>query len=424
MQIKVVGLNHTTSPVEVRERLHFSKSSLSIALEKLQKNTGVKEVVILSTCNRVEIYFTTSFSTEDVEKIKNFLSSFHQVERGIFENSLYVYSQPESVVHLFRVTSGIDSLVIGESQILSQVKEAYKKAYQAGCTGKILNRLFQTSFQVAKLIRTKTGINRGSISVGSVAVELMKKTLGKLSSKKVMVLGAGEISTLVIKHLVSKGIRSIIVSNRSFERAKRLAKDYGGEAIQFEDWLKYVPQVDIVISSTSAPHFLVRREDVLKVMKKRKKQPLFLMDLAIPRDIDPEVRKIPNVFLYNIDHLKEVVESNFHERKEKLPTAEKIINENVAEFMGWFRALQSIPTIQRLSKKAEIIRERELKKTLSKLNNLSTKDKKEIEYLSRRIVNNLLDEPKRKLKEKASKGDGYQYIKAVEELFELNEQKF
>lgn len=421
MQIKVVGLNHTTSPVEVRERLYFSKSSLLIALEKLQESVGIEGAVILSTCNRVEIYFLTSSSIEDVEGIKSFLSCFHQVERGIFEDSLYVYSEPESVAHLFRVTSGIDSLVIGENQILSQVKEAYEVAYQAGYTGKILNRLFQTSFQVAKLVRTKTKINTKPCSVGSVAVDLVEKTLGEISSKKAMVLGAGEISGLVVKHLISKGIRSIIVSNRFLERAKRLAKNYGGLAIRFENWFKYLPQVDILISSTSAPHFVVKKEDITLAMEKRKGQALFLIDLAIPRDIDPEVKEIPNVFLYNIDHLKEVVESNFHERKEKLPQTERIINENVAEFMDWFKALQTVPTIQRLSRKAEAIRERELKKTLSKLSSLSIKDKKEIEYLTRRIVNNLLDDPKRKLKEKAGKGNGYLYIKAVEELFKLDE---
>lgn len=422
MQIEVVGLNHTTSPLEVRERLHFPKSSILTALEKLRESTKIKEAVILSTCNRVEVYFTTS-CREDIEGVKNFLSCFHQVNPSIFEHFLYVYSQPGSVAHLFRVAAGIDSLVIGENQILSQVKEAYQKASQAGYTGRILNRLFQMAFKVAKLVRTETGINRGAISVGSVAVELAEKTLGKLSSRKVMVLGAGEISTLVVKHLICRRIRSVVVSNRSFERAKRLAEEYRGEVVRFENYLQYLPGVDILISSTSAPHLLVKKKDIIWAMKKRKGRALFLIDLAIPRDIDPQVKEIPNVFLYNIDHLREVVDGNFHERREELPRAEEIIEENVAEFMGWLKSLETIPIIRRLNRKAEWIRERELRKTLSKLDTPSVRDKKEIEYLTRRIVNNLLDAPRRRLKEKVSEGNGYPYIEVIEDIFELNQER-
>ncbi|MBE0479268.1 glutamyl-tRNA reductase, partial [Candidatus Aerophobetes bacterium] len=305
MQIKVIGLNHKTSSVEIREKLHFSKSFLPEALKKLRQSAKIKEAAVLSTCNRVEIYFTSSCPREDAERVKNFFSSFHNVERSVFEFSLYEYSEPESVSHLFKVASGIDSLVIGESQILSQVKQAYKIASETKTSAKILNRLFQTAFEVAKLVRAKTGINQGVISIGSVAVELMEKALGKISSRKVMVLGAGEVSTLVIKHLISKGISSIIVSNRSFERARKLAQVYEGEVIRFDQYLEYIPQIDIVISSTSAPHLLIKKGDILLAMEKRKSKALFLIDLAIPRDIEPDIKDIPGVFLYNIDHLKQ-----------------------------------------------------------------------------------------------------------------------
>lgn len=420
MQVRVIGLNHNTSPLEVREKLHFSKSSLPAALQRLQRAAKVKEAVILSTCNRVEIYFIPALPEEDSDKIEDFLSCFHHIDKDIFRDSLYEYSNLEAVAHLFRVVSGINSLVIGENQILSQVKEAYRKAFQTGYTGKILNRLFQTSFEVAKIVRTKTGINRGAISVGSVAVELAEKTLGKLSSRKVMVLGAGEISGLVMKHLISRRIESIIVSNRSFKRAKILAREYAGEAIRFEKYLENIPQVDILISSTSAPHLLVKKKDIVSAMKKRGEKDLFLIDLAIPRDIDPEVRKVRGVFLYNIDHLKQIVDSNFHERKQKLPHVERIIQENVEEFKRWVKAREAVSTIKRLNKKVEAIREKELKKTLPKLDALKSEDKEKIEYLTKRIISNIFDGPRRKLKEKLSHGNEHHYIRAVEDIFELH----
>ena len=332
--IVVLGLSHHTSPVALRERFAFGEARVPAVLQLLREQKIVEEAVILSTCNRVEIYAATSLdSTKAFSELKHFLVTCHDY-RDPLTDEIYGLSEPQSIHHLFKVACGLDSMVLGETEILGQLKKAYDLALQHQHTGARLNKAFQRAFNVAKHVRTETSIQRGSISVGSVAVELAEKIFSSLDDRHVMVIGAGDTSEKTARALLSRGAKSIIVTNRSFDRAQALATELGGRSVDFDDWSKEFALVDIVISSTAAPHHILDRTKLEPLMKMRKNRPLLLVDIAVPRDIDPEVNLMPNVYLYNIDDLQAIAADYLQQRQEEVARCEKIIREKAEALMG------------------------------------------------------------------------------------------
>src|SRR3989454_6174283 len=327
MPIVVIGLSHHTSPVEVRERFAFAEAKIPDVLQQLRSNQAMREAVILSTCNRVELYVATdeadpaAFAT-----LRHFLTE-SCAYREPLNGEIYTLGEPHSIEHLFRVACGLDSMVLGETEILGQLKRAYDLALQHKHTGNQLNRAFQRAFNVAKKIRTETKIQRGSVSVGSVAVELAERIFGTLKGRHIMVIGAGDTSEKTARALLSRGAHSIIVSNRSYERAEALARELDRRAIHFDEWAEEFKKIDIVISSTAAPHYILDRVKLEPLMKLRKNQPLLLIDIAVPRDIEPEVNFLENVYLYNIDDLQAIADDSLKQRQEEIARCEAIIRE-------------------------------------------------------------------------------------------------
>jgi len=334
MPIVVIGLSHNSSPIAVRERFAFAETNLPAALQLLKDSGVAEEAVILSTCNRVEIYASTSSEFRQAcEALKKFLVTCHDY-RDPLADEIYAFSEPQSVQHLFKVACGLDSMVLGETEVLGQLKKAYDVALQGGHTGSRLNKAFQKAFNVAKQVRTETNIQRGSISVGSVAVELAEKIFSTLHDRDVLVIGAGDTSEKTARALLSRGARSIIVSNRSYDRALGLATELGGRAVLFEDWAKEFPKIDIVISSTAAPHHVLDVQKLEPLMKLRRNRPLLLIDIAVPRDIDPAVNFMENVFLYNVDDLQTIADDYLKQRKEEIARCEQIIRDKVEGLLG------------------------------------------------------------------------------------------
>jgi glutamyl-tRNA reductase len=334
MPILVLGLSHHTAPVTLRERFALAEARVPATLEQLRESGLVDEAVILSTCNRVELYASTSGDPKNTfEELIDTLRNLHDY-RDPLTDEIYKLAEPQSVEHLFKVACGLDSMVLGETEILGQLKKAYDLALQHNHTGPRLNKAFQRAFNVAKQIRTETNIQRGSISVPSVAVELAEKIFSSLDHRQVMVVGAGEMSEKAARALLSRGARSIIVSNRSFDRAQALATELGGSAVHFEDWANQFERIDIVISSTSAPHYVLDRAKLEPLMKLRRNRPLLLIDIAVPRDINPEVNLLENVYLYNIDDLQGLADNYLKRRQEEIATCEALICERARELLG------------------------------------------------------------------------------------------
>lgn len=334
MRIFVAGLNHRTAPVELREQLAVSHARLGCHGCRLKIGADLGEVVLLSTCNRVEVYGVSHRLNGKVDTVFR-----HLTTSGIdFRPMMYVWEQREAVEHLFRVTSGLDSMVLGETEITGQVKQAYETARQHGLTGPVFNRLFQKAFHTAKQIRTRTAIGRGATSVGSVAVELAEKIFGqRLADQTVMIIGAGAMGESCVRHLARKGARSLLVSNRSFARAEQLAAQFGGRAVRFDDVGAALCEVDIVVSSTGCPKTILQRADIEAAMRVRGQRPLFLIDIAVPRDIAPEVQQLDNVYLYNIDDLEAIVRDNVRAREQELAQCRAIIEQQTAAFLGRIR---------------------------------------------------------------------------------------
>ncbi len=334
MPVVALGLSHHTAPVTVRERFAFAEAKIPAALETMRAAGIVEEVVILSTCNRVEIYASTSLeSAKAFEEIQGFLVRVHEY-RDPINDELYRFAEPHSVEHLFKVACGLDSLVLGETEILGQLKKAYDLALQHGHTGGRLNRIFQRAFNVAKQIRTETNIQRGSVSVGSAAVELAEKIFGSLEERTVMVIGAGDTSEKTARSLLSRGAKGIVVTNRSHEKAVALAAELNGRAVGFDDWAAEFAKIDIVISSTSAPNYVIDRARLAPLLKLRRGDPVLLIDIAVPRDIDPEVNFLEGVFLYNIDDLQAIAADYLKQRQQEIAHCEAIIREKAAAVLG------------------------------------------------------------------------------------------
>src|SRR5881296_2759101 len=334
MPIVVIGLSHRTCPVELRERFAFPEPKIPEAIQRLKAEGVAEEAVILSTCNRVEIYAASAGASRDtLPALQQFLIDWCAF-RGRLNDEIYKLNEPDSLEHLFQVACGLDSMVLGETEILGQLKKSYDLALRHKHTGSRLNKAFQRAFNVAKQVRTETNIQRGSVSVGSVAVELAEKIFESLRDRQVMVIGAGDTSEKTARALLSRGAQSIIVSNRSYDRAQALAKELGGRAVHFEQWADEFEKVDIVISSTSAPHYVLDRKRIEPLMRLRKNRPLLLVDIAVPRDIEPEVNFLENVYLYNIDDLQAIANDYLKQREEEIVRCEAIIAEKARALAG------------------------------------------------------------------------------------------
>lgn len=331
MNIQILGLSHKSAPIEIRERVSFSSKNIFEALDSLKRYGSIEEGLILSTCNRVELYLVVKDSGGGFKAGGEFLSDFHRIEPAYFRKYLYLLSDREAISHLFRVASSLDSMVIGEAQIFGQLKEAYMKARQVKSAGRILSKLFDEAIRVGKKIRTETRIGVGAVSVSSAAIALAKKIFGSLEDKKILIIGAGKIAELAVENLYSQGVKTVLVANRTFTNAQELARIFGGTAIKFEGVCEYMKDADIIISSTSAPHFIIKREQIEEVMRQRNQRPLFLIDLGLPRNISPDINFIDNVHLYNIDDLGGVCNANIKERLREARKAEQIIEKHLKD---------------------------------------------------------------------------------------------
>ena len=419
MAIIVVGVNHHTAPVAVREQLALPAQALEEPLRRLQHPT-IDELVILSTCNRVELYLESRHTATSVAACVDFIASYHDLSPPQFASHLSQLSDAEAVRHLFRVAASLDSMVVGEPQILGQVKAAYLTAREAGRTGVILNQLFDRALSVGKAVRHETGIGDHAVSVSYAAVELAKKIFESVSNRTVMVLGAGDTSELTARHLMRQGVATVFVANRTQERAERLAQALQAKAIPWEHMAEYLVQTDIVVSSTSAPHVIIDRAMVQDVMRARKGRPMFFIDIAVPRDIDPAVNTLGEVFLYDIDDLEHVVEANRREREHEAQAAEDVVWREVRQFQRWLEAREAVPTIVALRQRAEMIRQAELDKALAKLGPLDERQRRVLETLTTGIINKLLHAPTVNLKRSSQQGRLRDVVHLVRHLFELD----
>jgi len=422
MEVLVIGLNHNTAPIAIRECLAFPEDKLEDALSKVHTFSSIKENIIVSTCNRVEIYTATRETEKAIYDLKNFLSQFHGISLREFEKSLYTHVGEEAVRHIFRVASSLDSMVLGEPQILGQIKNAYDISQQTKTSGLILHRLLHRAFHVAKRVRTETKIAISAVSVSSVAVELAEKIFGTLEKKTVLLIGAGEMCELAARHLVAAGIEKILVTNRTYERAVTLAQEFRGEAIPFKEIAQGLKKTDIVISATNSPQYIIGDDQIIKIMKDRKQKPIFFIDIADHRDIEPRVGDIENVYLYNIDDLQKVSNENIKDREKEAQKAETIVQGEVDKFVNWYRSLEVTPTIIALRKKFEEIRKKELEKTLSLHPDLSDREKKSLEALTSAIINKILHPPITLLKQTNEEAMADLYLDALHALFGLSEK--
>jgi glutamyl-tRNA reductase len=419
MAVVVVGLNHTTAPVAVRERLAFSDATLAEALAHFRP-PEVQELVILSTCNRVELYMQTNDVDASVASAVAFVAACHAVPPTQFTPHLYQLSDLEAVRHLFRVAASLDSLVLGEPQILGQVKASYLAAHAAGRTGLILAHLFERALRVAKAIRTETGISDHAVSVSYAAVELAKKIFESLQQRTVMVLGAGDTAALAARHLVSQGVSSVFIANRTSERAVYLAQALQAKAIPWEAFPEHLAYTDIVVSSTSAPHPIIEPAMVREAMRARRSRPMFFIDIAVPRDVDPAVNTLENVFLYDIDDLQNVVQENRRERQREALAAEEFVWQEVRQFEQWLAVRDAVPTIVALRQQAEAMRQQELEKALHKFGPLDERQRRVLEALTCGIVNKLLHAPTVSLKRASQEGQVRDAVHLVRHLFNLD----
>ncbi len=419
MLIIVVGVNHRTAPVEIREKLSFSEHYLGESLNKLKEYPAIEGCVIISTCNRTEIYAATREMDEGLNAIWDFLSRKSGVDISEIKNCTYAHTLYDTIRHLFRVASGLDSMVLGETQILGQVRQAYQTACSFGATNRVINTLFQQALTVGKRVRTETGIDQNSVSISYTAVELARQIFGSLNGRTVLIIGAGKMSELTALHLVANGVSGVIVSNRSFDRAVSLAERFGGKAVKFDQLLRHMAEADIVISCTAASHFVVRSGDVEQMMSGRRGRQIMMIDIAVPRDIDPAVAKIPGVALYDVDDLQNVVDQHLHERKKAAVIAEGIIEEELEQFMKWLATQFAVPTITALKQWGEEIKQQELRRALNRLGELSDHDRKVIGSLANSIVNKILHLPVTRVKEYALTPEGHLYTEVLQNLFDL-----
>ena len=414
MGLIAVGASHRTAPVEVREKFAYPESEVVRVLGRL-RDAGAREAALLSTCNRTEFYLVES-EDDPIPAIWQELSSRLGADAQRYG---YVRRDREAAAHLFRVASGLDSMILGEAQIQGQVRDAWEKSRSH--SGAALNRLFQSALSVASRVRSETGVGRGAASVSSAAVQLAKQIFGSLRGRRVMVLGAGEMAELALQCLMSEGVRAAIVANRTHERAAALAQLHGATALHYDACWAQLADVDVVITSTAAPHPVVRPEHILPTLPSRGDRPLCILDIALPRDVDPAVRELDNVFLYDLDDLRTVVATTIGRRHDELPTAEALLLEEVERYWAWLAGLASVPVLTTLRSEMDRVRERELAAALRRLGHLSDADRQAVEHLSRALMNKFLHSPSVRLRAAAANGRGLGVVDAARYLFALGE---
>ncbi len=418
--IILLGMNHKTAPVEIREQLAVACQQDVNPLHLLPHLQHVDELVLFSTCNRVEFLFTCRDSNKAVQEVKALLRTHMRYSSPApLDSYLYRHDGPDAVRHLFRVASSLDSMVVGEPQILGQIKTAYREATECRTVRVVLNRLLHKTFSVAKRVRSETCIGSFAVSISYAAVELAKKIFGMLEDKRVLLIGAGEMAELAAEHLMAQGVRHMVVANRTLERALDLARRFKAETIPFEHILDALKNTDIVLSSTGAVDPILRYQDVRSRMRERRNRPLFFIDIAVPRDVEPKINTIDNVYLYDIDDLQSVVELNREERKKEAERAEHIVSEETIKFQQWMSTLNVVPTIVALREKAETIRRAELQKTFSHLPNVGEKDRAAIETLTESIIKKLLHDPILFLKKKSERSTKDVFVDYTQQLFNL-----
>lgn len=423
MNIIVVGLSHKTAPVEIREKLAVPDSRMGDALNRLCSYAGVRETLLLSTCNRVEVYAVVEEAEAGHTRVQEFLADAHlALSSEQLTPHLYWHTDERAIGHLFRVASSLDSMIVGEPQILGQLKDAYALSLTHKASGVILNKLVKKALSVAKRVRTETKIAETSVSVSHAAVELAKKIFSNLSEKTVLLVGAGEMAKLAARNLMSHGVRRTLITTRDPHSALDLAKRFNGTPIPFDDFRREMAEADIVLCSTGASHYIIRAADVQRAVRKRMNRPIFLIDISVPRNIDPEVKDIDNAFLFDIDDLELRVERNREERGREAAHAERMVEEEVGVMLQWLKALEVTPTIVALRRRAEAIKEAELNKVLSRLSDLSPQDRQAIENLAAAITNKLLHGSLVTLKAEADSSHGTLFVEAARRFFALDEE--
>lgn len=417
MNLQLIGVNHRTAPVEVRERFAIPDSGLPEALQRLVQYPGVQEGIIVSTCNRVEVLAGFKNGAGD---LRGFVSDYFKVQPQAFERYLYEFREKEAIHHVFRVACSLDSMVVGEPQILGQVKEAYAVARAVGAVHSQLDALLTRSFAVAKKIRTETAIATSAVSVASVAVDLAKKIFGDLKGKNVYLVGAGKMSELAARHLLANGAGSIFVANRTYERAVQLARKFDGQVIHFEELYQTADRADIIIASTAAPHIIFRREHGEKFLARRRNRPMFFIDIAVPRNVDPELNKLDGIFLYDIDDLQQVVAGNVADRKREAHKAEEIVKVEVERFTERLRTLDVVPTIVSLQEYLESVRQAEIDRHRGKMGTLTPDQELALDAMTRAMINKIMHTPIVALKSAARDPHATTVIEVIRRLFNLS----
>ena len=420
MSFHLIGVNHNTAPVEVRERLALPESRLPEVCKSLCQQEGIEEGMILSTCNRVELLVRRR---DGVDNLRNFVCEYFHLDPAEYERYFYDYREEEAVRHIFRVTSSLDSMVVGEPQILGQVKEAYAVARAVGAINSQLDSLLTRAFAVAKRVRSETAVGSSAVSVASVAVELAKKIFGSLNGKHVYLVGAGKMSELAARHLIAHGAASIFVANRTYDRAVQLAKKFHGQAIMFEQLYDTCDKADIVITSTGAPHAIFRREHGELFLSRRRNRPMFFIDIAVPRDVDPGLNKLDGIFVYDIDDLQQAVTSHVADRRKEAERAEAIVALEVQRFQARLQTLDVVPTIVSLQDHLETIRQAEIDRVRGRLGSLSPDQELAVDALTRGIINKIMHTPISTLKTAARESEATTVIDLVRRLFNLQEKK-
>ncbi|HEV8540655.1 MAG TPA: glutamyl-tRNA reductase [Nitrospiraceae bacterium] len=423
MNIIVVGLSHKTAPVEIREKLAVPESRMGQALTRLSGYPGITESFLLSTCNRVEVYAVVEEAEVGQVRVQGFLADTHlSLSSEQLTPHLYRYTDERAIEHLFRVASSLDSMIVGEPQILGQLKDAYELSLTHKSSGVILNKVVKKALSVAKRVRSETKIAETAVSVSYAAVELAKKIFSSLSEKTILLVGAGEMAKLAARHLINSGVRRVMITTRDTHSAVELAKQFEGTPIPFEDLRREMAEADIVLCSTGASQYLITAEDVQRAVRQRMNRPIFLIDISVPRNIDPAAKDIDNAFLFDIDDLELRVEQNREERRREAAKAEQMVEEEVAVILQWLKSLEVTPTIVALRKRAEDIKQTELNKTIARLTDLSDPQRQAIETLASAITNKLLHGSLVTLKAEADSANGALFVEAARRFFNLDQE--
>jgi glutamyl-tRNA reductase len=421
MNLFLIGINHRTAPVEVREGMNIPEDRLGDAVADLSHREGILEGLILSTCNRMELVTNAQDDVAAEPVIRQFLLDHHRRDIHPYERFFYRCQQEEVVRHLFRVASSLDSMILGEPQILGQVKEAYNVARQMGALNGCLHEVVNQALAVARRVRRETALGTSAVSVSYAAVELAKKIFGGLHGKTIFIIGAGKMSELAAKHLIRSGASSILVTNRTFERALEMAASFHGTAVRFDEMLRHLHKADIVISSTGAPHFVIDRPQAEKLLHQRRNRPMFFVDIAVPRDIDPSINQVDNAFVYDIDDLAQVVEANKKQREREAVWAEEIINEEVQKLMRRLASREVVPTIVALEERLKEIRDNEMERYQGRLRTLSPEQLEAVDQLTRGIINKILHGPITELKTGAGEPGHNHLVSLIRRMFDVSE---